>query len=126
VLIHLIDATLADVAAAYKTVRAELKAYSPLLAAKPEIVALNKCDALAADEIEAKAKAVKRAARRLPRRVSAATGVGVRELTREAMKAVEAHRVARAPAPKPEPAALPRLTPTPVDARRARARARAG
>src|SRR4029453_947335 len=42
VLIHLIDGTQEDVAGAYRTIRAELAAYSSVLAAKPEIVALNK------------------------------------------------------------------------------------
>jgi GTP-binding protein len=46
VLLHLVDATGENPAAAYKTVRAELKAYSPELAAKPEIIALSKSDAL--------------------------------------------------------------------------------
>ena len=45
-LLHLIDGTQDDVAAAYKTIRTELKAYGGDLAKKEEIVALNKCDAL--------------------------------------------------------------------------------
>jgi GTP-binding protein len=45
-LLHLIDGTQDDVAAAYKTIRTELKAYGADLAKKEEIVALNKCDAL--------------------------------------------------------------------------------
>jgi GTP-binding protein len=57
VLLHLIDATQDDVAKAYQTVRHELEAYGNELAAKPEIVALNKCDAigmeLAADQAKA-------------------------------------------------------------------------
>ena len=52
VLLHLIDCTGDDPAAAYKTVRAELKAYSPILAKKPEIIALNKIDALPAKDVE--------------------------------------------------------------------------
>ena len=59
VLIHLVDGTQEDVKTAYKTIRAELKAYSPVLAAKPEIVCLNKCDALSKTEIAAKTKALK-------------------------------------------------------------------
>ena len=93
VLIHLVDVTQDDVAAAYKTIRAELKAYSPLLAAKPEIVVLNKCDAAGEEEIEEKAKALKRAARRVPKRISAASGKGTKELMREVLKAVRAHRM---------------------------------
>ena len=46
VLLHLIDVTDPDPAANWKTIRAELKAYGGGLADKPEIVALNKADAL--------------------------------------------------------------------------------
>jgi GTP-binding protein len=96
VLIHLVDGTGEDVAAAYRTVRAELKAYSPLLAAKPEIVVLNKCDALSEAEIKAKAKALKKVARAEPRRISGAAGMGVKALMGEALQAVRAHREAEA------------------------------
>jgi GTPase len=46
VLLHMIDATGDDPAGAYKTIRAELKAYSPILAKKTEVIVLNKIDAL--------------------------------------------------------------------------------
>src|SRR5437868_620592 len=46
VLIHLVDATQEDVGAAYRTIQAELKAYGEGLADKPQILALNKIDAL--------------------------------------------------------------------------------
>ncbi|MAF95744.1 MAG: GTPase ObgE [Rhodospirillaceae bacterium] len=46
VLLHLIDGTLDDVAGAYQTVRREVEAYGGGLAEKPELVALNKSDAL--------------------------------------------------------------------------------
>ena len=49
VLIHLIDATQDDVVAAYRTIRTELTAYGAQLDARPEIIALNKIDALTAD-----------------------------------------------------------------------------
>ena len=50
VLLHLVDATGEDVAGAYRTVRAELKAYGAGLEKKKEIVALSKCDALDEDD----------------------------------------------------------------------------
>ncbi|MGH6959335.1 MAG: GTPase ObgE [Dongiaceae bacterium] len=96
VLIHLVDGTLDDVAGAYRTVRDELKAYSPVLAAKPEIVVLNKCDALDEAAIKAKMKALKKAAKAEPRRVSGAAGFGVKELMRETLAAVRTHREAQA------------------------------
>jgi GTPase len=46
VLLHMVDATGDDPAGAYKTIRAELKAYSPILAKKTEVIVLNKIDAL--------------------------------------------------------------------------------
>ena len=46
VLLHLVDGTGEHAGEAYKTVRAELAAYGEGLADKPEIVALNKADAL--------------------------------------------------------------------------------
>ena len=54
VLLHPVDATSEDIAGAYRTVRAELKAYGEDLAKKKEIVALSKCDALDDDAIAAK------------------------------------------------------------------------
>lgn len=45
-LIHLIDGTNENPAKDYKTVRHELEAYGSNLADKPELIAINKCDAL--------------------------------------------------------------------------------
>ena len=63
VLLHLVDGTQEDVAAAYRQVRHEMKAYGSGLADKTEIVALNKCDALTDDEIKEQRKKLARAAR---------------------------------------------------------------
>jgi len=52
VIVHLIDAYNDDVAAAYKTIKEELKAYQSDLAKRPEIVALNKVDGLDTDIVE--------------------------------------------------------------------------
>jgi GTP-binding protein len=46
VLLHLVDGTQPDPAGAYATIRAELEGYGAGLADKPEIVALNKTDAM--------------------------------------------------------------------------------
>jgi len=64
VLLHLVDGTEDDVAANYKTIRAELKAYGANLSRKPELVALNKCDALSKEEIKKKVAALKRVSRK--------------------------------------------------------------
>ncbi|HZH27583.1 MAG TPA: GTPase ObgE [Azospirillaceae bacterium] len=81
VLLHLIDGTQEDVVAAYKTVRAEMKAYGAGLAQKPEVVGLNKVDALDPEEAEAKRKALRRVVRKGPvLMLSGAAQQGVREV----------------------------------------------
>ncbi len=79
VLLHLVDATEADVGAAYKTVRRELKAYSDELHRKKEIVALSKADALDEATLEEKFTALKKASRKTPLVLSAVSGRGVKE-----------------------------------------------
>jgi len=54
VLLHLIDGTEEDVLASYRVIRGELAAYAEHLAVKPEVVGLNKCDALTDEEIARK------------------------------------------------------------------------
>jgi GTP-binding protein len=79
VLLHLVDATQADVVTAYKTVRAELKAYSPELAKKKEIVALSKCDALDMTTIAERQTALRAVTKRKPLVLSAVAGLGVQD-----------------------------------------------
>src|SRR6188768_979615 len=79
VLLHLIDATCEHAGKAYKTVRTELEAYEGQLADKIEIVALNKIDAVAPDELKKQKERLKRAAKKTPLLLSAATGAGVPE-----------------------------------------------
>jgi GTP-binding protein len=98
VLLHLVDATAGDIAGAYRTVRAELKAYGGGLARKKEIVALSKCDALDEAAIAAKAGELKAVARKKPLVLSAVSGRGVKEalavLAREVGKSRSAERAA--------------------------------
>src|ERR1700751_1899922 len=77
VLLHLVDGTSEDAGVAYKTVRAELKAYGHELAEKPEIVALNKADALSAPDIERQLANLKRVTKTTPFVISAVSGHGV-------------------------------------------------
>ncbi|MBV1693458.1 MAG: GTPase ObgE [Hyphomicrobiales bacterium] len=79
-LVHLVDGTQEDVALAYRTVRAELKAYSKELSKKREIVALTKCDALDMTTIAERAAALQKAARRKPYVISAVAGIGMKDL----------------------------------------------
>ena len=73
VLIHMIDATSDDLVDAYKVIRAELKAYSPVLAKKPEIIAFNKIDAIEPKELEKKIKTFETKIKKTPILMSAAT-----------------------------------------------------
>jgi len=88
VLLHLVDATLPDAADAYRTVRAELSAYGHGLADKPEIVALNKADALGTDEIKQQVARLKRAIKKTPLVVSAVSGDGVAAVLRALRKVI--------------------------------------
>jgi GTP-binding protein len=82
VLLHLIDGTCEHAGKAYKTVRNELTAYGHGLADKPEIVALNKADALTPEDLKQQKERLRRAAKRTPLVLSAASGKGVPEALR--------------------------------------------
>ena len=86
-ILHLVDGTLVDIAGAYRTVRAEIEAYGHGLAEKPEIVGLNKIDALAPDDVKKKRAALARAAKKYApgakvMALSGATGAGVKDVLR--------------------------------------------
>lgn len=91
-LIHLIDATSEDVAGAYKTIRAELAAYGEGLEKKPEIVCLNKVDALDPETRKARIKALKKAYKGTAHLISGVSGEGVKEALRAAFVHVAAAR----------------------------------
>jgi GTP-binding protein len=81
-LLHLVDGTCEHAGKAYKTVRAELEAYDQSLGEKTEIVALNKADALSPEDLKQQVARLKRAAKKTPLVISAATGKGVEEVLR--------------------------------------------
>ena len=82
VLLHLVDGTQPDPAAAYRIVRDELAGYGHGLAEKPEIVALNKADAMTPQARSSRLRALERAAGRRVHLISGATGEGVPALLR--------------------------------------------
>ncbi len=98
VLLHLVDVNEPDVAEAYRTVRAELKAYGAGLHRKREIVALSKCDAVTPEVAAEKAAELQRAARKKPVQLSAVAGIAVRDTLLKLAKIV--HEPAKEP-PKP-------------------------
>lgn len=80
VLLHLIDATQDNVAEAYTTIRHELEAYSPILSAKNEVVALNKSDALLDEEMDEKIAQLKTVYKGQIRVISGVAHTNVEEL----------------------------------------------
>jgi GTP-binding protein len=100
VLLHLIDATGEDPVAAYRVIRKELKAYSPVLADKAEIIAFNKIDAVDADDLARKLADFRKRARKTPLAISGATGKGVDEAMKKLLTVIE---TAKAKARKDEP-----------------------
>jgi GTP-binding protein len=98
VLLHLVDGTGEDAGEAYRTVRAELEAYGEGLAAKPEIVALNKADALGSQQLKQQAARLKRAAGKAPLVISGATGEGVPQALRALVRVIDDAQRAERPA----------------------------
>lgn len=96
ILVHVVDASRPDPVDAYLTVRAELEAYKPEVAAKPEIVVANKLDLPGAREGLAALRAA------LPER----TVVGTSTVTNEGVPGLidrVAAELSRLPAQEPEP-----------------------
>ncbi len=92
VLLHLVEGTSEHAGKAYKTVREELEAYGEGLAEKPEIVALSKVDALTPEVLKEQVARLKRAAKRMPIVLSAASGEGVDAALRALFAVVEEAR----------------------------------
>lgn len=98
---HLIDATAESATEAYRTVRHEIEAYGEGLAEKPEIVALNKIDALTPAEANRKRAALARAIGKDVRLISGVSGSGVRDLVNEIAAMLRARRSEEAEAAAP-------------------------
>lgn len=94
VALHLIDGTEDDVVGAYRMIRRELADYGHGLADKPEVVGLNKIDAIDPDEVEAKCRALAAAARPgtpvLP--LSGVSGAGVHQVLGALLAAIDEAR----------------------------------
>jgi GTP-binding protein len=84
-IVHLVDGTSEDVAADYRTVRGELVAYGGGLVGKPEILCLNKIDALDEATGKARLKSLSKAAGKPARAISGVAGAGLKALLRDLM-----------------------------------------
>ncbi len=92
VLLHLIDGTQEDVVNAYKTIRHEVEAYSELLIDKQEIVALNKVDAMSAEDAQEKQELLEEATGKRVFKISAAAQLGITETLRALLKEIDDFR----------------------------------
>lgn len=94
VLLHLVDGTQEDVVDAYRTIRHELQEYDADLAAKDEIIALNKIDALDAEALAEKIAALEEASGKKVHAVSAASHTNIRPLLFAVLEKVKQARKA--------------------------------
>ncbi|MFN4354113.1 GTPase ObgE [Parvibaculum sp.] len=92
ILIHLIDGTSDDVADAYHVIRGEIEAYGAGLEAKPEILCLNKADALTEEEREEKAAILEDESGARVFAISGVSGEGIQSVLRLAADEIGARR----------------------------------
>ena len=91
-LLHLVDGTSSTITKDYRTILTELEAYSPKLAAKPRITALNKIDALDARTLSTRRKALEKAAGGPVFAISGVARQGLTEVLRALMAEIERGR----------------------------------
>ncbi|MCX7382924.1 MAG: GTPase ObgE [Alphaproteobacteria bacterium] len=96
VLLHLIDGAAGNVVKAYRTIREELAEYGGGLADKPEIVVLNKADAMTAREISSRRAALRKASGAPVYVISGVTRAGLPDLLAAVWTDITEARKARA------------------------------
>lgn len=82
-LLHLVDATAEDPLDNYHTIQQELHAYGRGLDQRPQVLALNKADALLEEEINAIAAELEAASHQPVHRISAVSGAGLDSLLQQ-------------------------------------------
>src|ERR1700704_3897399 len=92
VLLHLIDGAAGEVVKAWRTVRGEMQANGGGLAEKPEIIGLNKSDAMTPRETSSRMNALRKASGRPVSLLSGATGQGVPDLLRTLQNTIHTTR----------------------------------
>ncbi len=97
-ILHLVDGTGDKVAQTYKTIRRELEAYGEGLAHKPEIVALNKVDAVSEKDLAKKKAALEKACGHKVHVISGVSGDGVSTVLRAMVRQIDARRAERSAA----------------------------
>jgi len=92
ILIHLVDGTSEDVAEDYRIIRDEIAAYGGGLEEKPEILCLNKTDALSQEEREERAAILASESGADVYVISAVSGEGMKEVLRLAASEIKERR----------------------------------
>jgi GTPase len=92
VILHLVDGTAEDVVGHWRTIRRELEAYGHGLTDKPEIIGLNKADAVPPEDLAKKRQKLKRASKGEVLVLSGATGKGVPETLSALLRVIKATR----------------------------------
>jgi len=95
VLLHLIDGAAGHVVDAWRTVRHELEAYGGGLADKPEILVLNKSDAMTAREASSRRASLEKASGQEVQLMSGVTGDNLQPVLRLLMNKIHQVREAR-------------------------------
>ena len=98
VILHLIDGTQEKPVQAWRLIRRELKDYGQGLENKPEIIGLNKIDAIEPADLKKKIAALKRASKGEVLALSGVTGAGVSEVRFALWQHIQEHRGSLAPA----------------------------
>lgn len=92
VLLHLLDGTDEKFVENYVIMRDELAKYADDLAKKPEIVVINKIDALSPDEIEERIAALQKVTKQKIHTMSAVAKINVPDVLRQLLKVIEGDR----------------------------------
>lgn len=110
-LLHLIDVYSEDAGKSYKDIRAELEKYSAELAARPEIVALTKCEGLDEDIIKMQMQAIlDQNPEAKVFAISSSAHQGLTEILRELWQIIDANKVEETPAETEEESDIPVIT----------------
>ncbi len=96
VLLHLIDGAAGGVVDAWRTIRSELEAYGGGLSEKPEIIVLNKTDAMTPRELSSRKVALAKASGAKVMSICAVTGEGVKEVLRTLQDVINEAKAERA------------------------------
>ncbi len=92
VILHLIDGTCDSPTKAWRTIRRELEEYGGGLADKPEIIGLNKIDALEPAAVKRRVAALAKASGATVLPLSGATGEGIEQVLYALLKPIEERR----------------------------------